>query len=145
MSLAYLTGILPIKKLKTQSALNNFKQYTMLSPGPFAPYIGFTEEEVNCLCDQYHQQFSEVKRWYDGYCMGAYHVYNPNAVVNLMVDGTFQSYWSLTGTYEAILPLINFDFDGLKTSIIAMLSGDEIKVKTTSFQNDMVSFKKLCQ
>ena len=143
ISLAYLTGILPIKKLKTQSALNNFKQYTMLSPGQFAPYIGFTEEEVQCLCNQYHQQFSEVKRWYDGYCMGAYHVYNPNAVVNLMVDGTFQSYWSQTGTYEAILPLINIDFDGLKTSIIAMLSGDEIKVKTTSFQNDMVSFKNM--
>lgn len=107
ISLAYLTGILPIKKLKTQSALNNFKQYTMLSPGPFAPYIGFTEEEVQDLCIQYHQQFHEVKRWYDGYLMGAYHVYNPNAVVNLMVDGTFQSYWSQTGTYEAILPLIN--------------------------------------
>lgn len=72
-----------------------------------------------------------------------YHVYNPNAVVNLMVDGTFQSYWSQTGTYEAIRPLINIDFDGLKTSIIAMLSGDEIKVKTTSFQNDMVSFKNM--
>ena len=141
ISLAYLTGILPIKKLKTQSALNNFKQYTMLSPGLLAQYVGFTEEEVQVLCDKYHQDFTEVKRWYDGYQIGVYHEYNPNAVVNLMLDGTYQSYWSQTGTYESILPLINKDFDGLKTAILTMLSGDEIKVRTTSFQNDMVSFR----
>lgn len=141
ISLAYLTGILPIKKLKTQSALNNFTQYTMLNPGPFAAYIGFTEEDVKELCRQYHQDFTEVKRWYDGYQLSKYHVYNPNAVVNLMLEGSFQSYWSQTGTYESILPLINKDFDGLKTAILSMLSGDEMKVRTTSFQNDMVTFK----
>lgn len=141
ISLAYLTGILPIKRLKTQSALNNFRQYTMLSPGPFAEYVGFTEEEVQALCGQYDRNFAEVQRWYDGYQIDKYHVYNPNAVVNLMLDGTFQSYWSQTGTYESILPLINKDFDGLKSAILTMLSGDEIKVRTSSFQNDMVSFK----
>lgn len=141
IALAYLTGILPIKKVLSESSLNNFRQYTMLSPGPFAEYIGFTEEEVRVLCTQYNRNFMEVKRWYDGYQIGKYHVYNPNAVVNLMADGTFQSYWSQTGTYESILLLINKDFDGLKTAILTMLSGDEVKVRTTSFQNDMVSFK----
>lgn len=141
ISLAYMTGILPIKKLKTQSALNNFTQLTMLNPSLLAPYVGFTEEEVLELCNQYGQNFDEVKRWYDGYLLGKYHVYNPNAVVNLMLQGDFQSYWSQTGTYESILPLINKNFDGLKTAILTMLSGDEIKVKTTSFQNDMVTFK----
>lgn len=141
ISLAYLTGILPIKKLKTQSALNNLTQLTMLNPSLLAPYVGFTEEEVLELCNQYGQNFDEVKRWYDGYLLGKYHVYNPNAVVNLMLQGDFQSYWSQTGTYESILPLINKNFDGLKTAILTMLSGDEIKVKTTSFQNDMVTFK----
>ena len=139
--LAYLTGILPIKKLKTQSALNNFTQFTMLNPGPLSSYIGFTEEEVLGLCDKYGQEFEEVKRWYDGYQLGTYHVYNPNAVVNLMMMGEFQNYWSQTGTYESILPLINKDFDGLKTSILTMLSGDEYRIKTTSFQNDVVTFK----
>ena len=139
--LAYLTGILPIKKLKTQSALNNFTQFTMLNPGPLSSYIGFTEEEVLSLCDKYSQNFEEVKRWYDGYQLGKYHVYNPNAVVSLMMMGEFQNYWSQTGTYESILPLINKDFDGLKTAILTMLSGDEFKVKTTSFQNDMITFK----
>ncbi|MGN0484981.1 MAG: AAA family ATPase [Lachnospiraceae bacterium] len=141
ISLAYLTGILPIKKVLSESSLNNFKQYTMISPGPFAEYIGFTEEEVKILCETYGHDFLKVKRWYDGYEIGTYHVYNPNAVVNLMTDGTYQSYWSKTGTYEAILPLINKDFDGLKTAIITMLAGDEVKVRTSSFQNDMVSFK----
>ena len=106
--LAYLTGILPIKKIKTQSALNNF---------------------------------DEVKRWYDGYLLGEYHVYNPKAVVSIMMWGDFQSYWSNTGTYEAIRPLINMNFDGLKTDIMAMMAGDKVKVRTKSYQNDMVSFK----
>lgn len=141
ISLVYLTGILPIKKLKTQSALNNFTQFTMVSPSRLAPYVGFTEKEVWELCDRYGQNFDEVRRWYDGYRLGDYHVYNPSAVVNLMLQGDFQSYWSQTGTYESIRPLIDKDFDGLKTAILTMLSGNAVKVKTTSFQNDMVTFK----
>ena len=138
--LAYLTGILPIKKEVTQSALNNFKEYSMLNAGPIASYVGFTEEEVKLLCDEYDRDFEEVKRWYDGYQIGKYHVYNPNAVVSLMLEGDFQSYWSGTASYEAIVPLINMDFDGLKTSIIEMLSGSVVEVDVTSFQNDTISF-----
>lgn len=139
--LAYLTGILPIKKLKTQSALNNFEEYTMVSPGAFAPYVGFTEEEVRALCGEYGRDFEEVKRWYDGYLLGGHQVYNPKAVVSVMLNGEYQSYWSNTGTYESIKPFIDMDFDGLKTAILTMMSGDRIRVKTHSFQNDMVSFK----
>ena len=140
IALAYLTGILPIKKLKTQSALNNFREYSMLNAGCLASYIGFTEDEVKALCETYKKDFTEVKRWYDGYQLGKYHVYNPNAVVNLMADGNFQSYWSGTASYEAIVPLINMDFDGLKSAVIEMLSGDHVPVDVTSFQNDTVSF-----
>lgn len=138
--LAYLTGILPIKKEVTQSALNNFKEYSMLNAGPIASYVGFTEEEVKLLCDEYDRDYEEVKRWYDGYQIGKYHVYNPNAVVSLMLEGDFQSDWSGTASYEAIVPLINMDFDGLKTSIIEMLSGSVVEVDITSFQNDTISF-----
>lgn len=141
LHLAFLTGILPIKKIKTQSALNNFYEFSMLDAKTLAPYIGFTETEVKALCEDYGQDFEKVRYWYDGYQLENLHVYNPNAVVNLMLWGRFQSYWSQTGTYESILPLINMDFDGLKTAIIAMLSGDSVAVKTTSFQNDMVSFR----
>ena len=137
IQLAYLTGILPVKKEKTQSALNNFKDYSMLYAGPIAPYVGFTETEVQKLCEVYGQKFEEVKRWYDGYQIGKYHVYNPNAVVNLMLEGEFQSYWSGTASYEAIVPLINMDFDGLKTAIIEMVSGASVEVDVGSFQNDV--------
>lgn len=139
--LAYLTGILPIKKLKTQSALNNFTQYTMLSPGTLAPYIGFTEQEVAELCGQYGREYEKVKCWYDGYRLGKLHVYNPNAVICLMMEGDYQSYWSDTGTYEAIRPLIDMNFDGLRAEILTMLAGDSVKVRTKSFQNDMVTFR----
>ena len=67
IGLAYLTGILPIKKLRTQSALNNFDEFTMLDAGDLAPYIGFTEDEVEGLCKRYNRDFNEVKRWYNGY------------------------------------------------------------------------------
>lgn len=141
LHLAFLTGILPIKKVKTQSALNNFEEFTMLEPDMLSSYIGFTEEEVKDLCVRYHRNFEDVKHWYDGYVLGGYHVYNPKAIVSVMARGAFRSYWSQTGTYESILPLINLDFDGLRTAIIQMLSGAAVEVNVNTFQNDMVSFK----
>ena len=141
IALAYMTGILPIKRLKTQSALNNFRQFTMLAPGAFAEYIGFTEDEVMGLCERYGRDFTGVKRWYDGYLLADRHVYNPNAVVNFMLDGTLQSYWSQTGTFESIRPFIDMDFDGLRTDIISMLSGNKVEVDTTFFQNDIITFE----
>lgn len=138
--LAYLTGILPIKKLKTQSALNNFDEFTMLDARVFAPYIGFTEEEVRKLCIQYNRDFEEVKRWYNGYLLEECQVYNPKAVNDVMTWNKFQSYWSKTSSYETIVPLINMDFDGLRSAIIEMLSGAQVEVDVTAFQNDTVSF-----
>ena len=141
IQLAYLTGILPIKKEKTQSALNNFDEFTMIEATNLAQYVGFTEEEVKELCEKYEKDFEKVKKWYDGYLLEDYQVYNPKAVVSTLLKGKFRSYWSETGSYEAIIPLINMDFDGLKTAIIEMLSGAAVKVNTTTFKNDTVSFK----
>ncbi len=141
IQLAYLTGILPIKKEKTQSALNNFDEFTMLSASKLAPYIGFTEDEVLKLAEEYHQDFDKVKRWYDGYQLKDYQVYNPRAVVSVMLKGEFKSYWSETASYEAIVPLINMNYDGLKTAIIEMLSGASVKVNTATFKNDTVNIQ----
>ncbi len=140
IQLAYLTGILPIKREKTQSALNNFDEFTMLSAGALAPYVGFTENEVRKLAEAYHQDFDKVKRWYDGYLLSDYQVYNPKAVVSVMLRGEFKSYWSETASYDAIVPLINMNYDGLKTAIIEMLSGAEVRVNTATFKNDTVHF-----
>lgn len=141
IQLAYLTGILPIKKEKTQSALNNFDEFTMLSPGSLAQFIGFTEDEVRSLAATYHQDFDKVKRWYDGYLLKDYEVYNPRAVVSVMLNGEFKSYWSETASYEAIVPLINMDYDGLKTAVIEMLSGGIVNVNTATFKNDIVNIQ----
>ena len=141
IQLAYLTGILPVKKETTQSALNNFDEFTMLSPGKLAQYIGFTEEEVRELSGSYHQEFEKVKRWYDGYLLRDYQVYNPRAVVSVMLNSEYKSYWSETASYEAIVPLINMNYDGLKTAIIEMISGTAVKVNTATFKNDTVNIQ----
>ena len=101
IQLVYLTGILPIKKEKTQSALNNFDEFTMLQADELAPYIGFTENEVSMLCEKYERDFDKVKKWYDGYLLNGYQVYNPKAVVSIMTKERFRSYWSETASYDA--------------------------------------------
>ena len=105
-----------------------------------APYIGFTEAEVRELCAKYNEDYAKVKQWYDGYMLEEYQIYNPKAVVSLMLRGKYKSYWSDTGTYEVVVPLINMDFDGLKTAIIEMISGTAVEVDVSSFQNDTISF-----
>lgn len=136
IQLAYLTGILPIKKEKTQSAVNNLEEFTMLHSYELAPYIGFTENEVKMLCQKYDRDFEKVKKWYDGYLLENYEIYNPKAVVSVMLRGKFRNYWSETGSYEFIVPLINMNYDGLKNTIIEMLSGQNVKVNTLTFKND---------
>lgn len=141
IQLAYLTGILPIKKEKTQSALNNFDEFTMLEAADLARYVGFTEEEVKELCEKYDKDFEKVKKWYDGYLLEEYQIYNPKAVVSTLLKGKFKSYWSETASYEAIVPYINMNFDGLKTAIIEMLSGASVKVNTATFKNDTANIQ----
>lgn len=137
---AYMTGILPIKKYGTQSAITDFREYTMLSPKRLAKYTGFTEGEVKELCETYNMDFQEAKKWYDGYSShGAKSVYNPNAIVQAMENGEFGSYWTETETYESLKVYIDLDLDGLKEGIISMLGGAKCPVDTRTFQNDMTS------
>ena len=112
----------------------------MLDAKVFAKYTGFTEEEVQALCRTYNSDFEKVKRWYDGYLLEEYQVYNPKAVVEVMTWNKYQSYWSETGTYESIVPMINMNFDGLKTAMIELQAGGSVKVDTSTFQNDMINF-----
>lgn len=142
ISLAYMTGILPIKKYGTHSALNIFDEYSMTAPEMFAEYTGFTEGEARKLCQKYNKDFSEVKRWYDGYVFwDGIHVYNPKSVVDAMRNRKFRSFWTNTETYEALQVYIDLDHDGLKEAILQMLVGESYRIDTGSFQNDMTSFK----
>lgn len=112
----------------------------MLNAKAFSEYVGFTDEEVRGLCRRYGRDYEAVKRWYDGYLLDGRPVYNPKAVVEVLRWNRYQSYWSETGSYELLVPLINMDFDGLKTAIVEMLAGDAVKVDVSCFQNDTVSF-----
>jgi len=140
--LAYLTGILPIKKYNSESALNNFYEYTMTSPKGLAKYIGFTEDEVSGLCEQYHMSYDEIMEWYDGYSFGgAEHICGPNSVVRAMLDHQCENYWSQTVAYSNLVHYITMNFDGLRDAIVAILGGHRVKVDTFSYENDMMNFK----
>lgn len=140
--LAYLTGILPIKKYGTHSALNMFDEFSMLNPGPLASYVGFTEEEVKTLCIQYKMDIEEVKTWYDGYSFPSEpSVYSPRSVVNSMLFGKIENYWNQTETFEALQAYIDMNFEGLKDDVLSMIAGECVPVNTGSFTNDMTTFR----
>ena len=134
----YLTGILPIKKYKTQSALNNFWEYSMVMPRGMDSFFGFTKEEVRRLCEKYAMDFDEMEKWYDGYRIGKQSsIFNPSSVMQAILSGECDSYWAATGAYDSVAQYIGMNFDGLKDDIIKMLAGGRCKVNTTSFLNDM--------
>lgn len=141
VALAYMTGILPIKKYGEHSALNMFTEYSMTNQRELAEYTGFTEDEVKSLCEKYDMSYDEAKRWYDGYRIRGIEVYNPRSVVSSMTGHDFDSYWTKTETYEALKVYIEMNFDGLKDRVIRMIAGEKIPVNTAKFSNDMTSFK----
>lgn len=156
VALAYMTGILPIKKYGSHkvnsdevrredplggSALNMFTEFSMTNPRLLADYVGFTKEEVMDLCERYGMDFDEAARWYDGYTFKRNaHIYSPKSVVDAMLNKEYDSYWSQTETYEALKIYIEMNFDGLKDSVIEMLAGGRIRVNTGTFHNDMTTF-----
>ena len=159
IALAYMTGILPIKKYGEHSALNMFYEYSMIAPRQFASYTGFTEEEVKSLCVKYNMSYEEISNWYDGYIInnriptedreayraGKYEkhkisIYNPLSVVNAMLNGTVENYWTKTETYEALAEYIKKDYAGLQETVAILMNGGRIKISTSSYQNDMTTF-----
>ncbi len=142
VALAYMTGILPIKKYGTHSVLNMFDELSMTAPGELACYFGFTEQETRALCDAWDMDFSQVRRWYDGYRLSGLHMYSPRSVVLALTKGRCSDYWTSTESYEALQTYIDLDFDGLRQAVVAMLAGEPQRLDTTTFANDMTTFKR---
>lgn len=148
VALAYMTGILPVKKYGSHSALNMFTEYSMTDPGDLAEYFGFTEQEVQALCKKYEMNFDDAKTWYDGYQLIAhrqsgdetYSMYSPKSVVEAMMRHKFGTYWNQTETYEALKIYIQMDMDGLQDSVVRMLAGESVPVNIGTFSNDMTTF-----
>lgn len=138
----YMTGILPIKKNSSQSAMSDFKEYSVLDPGAFAEYTGFTEDEVKELCANNSLSFESTKKWYDGYSLNGLHsIYNPFSVMSAMQNKKFKSYWKKTSAAEALLTYIDMNQDGLQEDIVKLISGERIEVDPDGFENDLETFK----
>ena len=159
VALAYMTGILPIKKYGQHSALNMFTEYSMMAPRQLAPYTGFTEEEVKELSKKYDMDFRDISNWYDGYLVsdrippekreeyreGKYNghkfsIYSPLSVVESMTTGVIKDYWNKTETYEALAEYIRKDYDGLKEAVALLMDGGRLAIDTSTYQNDMTTF-----
>lgn len=143
ISLAYLTGILPIMKDKIQSKLNVFDEITMLDASEFAEFTGFTHEDVRMICKKFNCSFDECKNWYDGYKLGQYEIYNPRAVVQSCLKKKFQSYWSGTSSYEVVSEKILMNFAGTKDAVVSMLSGGMVEVNVKKYNNTLAGIKSL--
>ena len=134
----YMTGILPIRKYRHQSAVSDFQEYTMVDPSIYAEYVGFTEADVRSLCGQYGADFEELKKWYDGYVFPqAGSIYNPSSVMKALERRSLQSYWVATTAYDSLRVYIDMDFEGVQEAIISMLGGSPCKVDTYLFENDL--------
>ena len=141
VGLAYMTGILPIKKYGSHSALNMFREYSMTEPSQFLEYFGFTESEVEVLVNRYGADFNEMRRWYNGYFVDlGTSIYNPTSVSECLSRQNFSSYWNRTETYEALRDYIMLNYDGLKDKITQMLAGNSVVIETETFINDMTTF-----
>lgn len=162
-ALAYMTGILPIKKYGKHSALNMFDEYSFIYPMQQAPFTGFTDHEVADLCQKFGRDYDSIKEWYDGYrvtdqvppdpdyhvlintgvspAANKYALYSPLSVVKAILNGIIQNYWNATETYEALQKYIDWNFDGLKEDVAILMNGGRIQVDITGYQNDMTSFE----
>lgn len=139
---AYMTGILPIKKDGSQSAISDFQEFTMIKPYKFGEYVGFTEEEVRELCERSNVSFEIMKQWYDGYNfkdVGS--VYNPNSVMKAIENDDFDSYWTETSASESLMRYISQDYNGLTKTIAELIGGVDVRVDTKGFANDLTTFR----
>jgi hypothetical protein len=140
ISLAYLTGILPVVRDKSQTRLNNFEEYSILDAKELTEYVGFIPSEVEALCKEWGMDYEECRRWYDGYFQNGYEIYNPESVVKSMTGKKFSNYWGKTSTYRAISDRLEANFDGMRDAVIRMLAGETTDVDAGMYLNTMTDF-----
>ena len=137
IDLVYMTGILPIKRYSTESALNMFEEYNMIDPQGLAEFFGFTEEETKDLCDKYNVDFNKVKTWYDGYKLNGIELYNPRSVVKVVTTKKFGDYWTETSAIESIIKYLKYENGDLKDVLASLMTGSETQVDVSLFRNDL--------
>ncbi len=140
ISLAYITGILPVVRDRIQSKLNVFKEYTMVNAFAFKECIGFTYNEVEELCKKHDLDFDEVKRWYDGYTIDGTELFNANSVIQAIENHCVKSYVTTTGSFDAITDYIKLDFEGIRDDLAKIISGQEVKLDVSEYLNTLTDF-----
>ena len=130
VALAYMTGVLPIKKYSEGSALNMFREYTMLNDRIYADYFGFTENEVKRLCYKNgNMDYEEIKEWYNDYITNkGNNIYNPRSVICALSDEYCQSYWTSTGAMDEVLYYLKYKIAEVRDDVIEMVSGNSIDI-----------------
>ncbi len=128
VALAYMTGVLPIKKYSSGSALNMFDEFTFLKDRIFGEYFGFTENEVMRLCDKNGEmKFKELESWYNGYITAkGIKIYNPRSVVKSLQNSHCESYWTNTGAMDEVAEYLKYNTLEIRDDVIEMISGEEI-------------------
>ena len=149
VSLAYITGILPIAKYSSGSELNMFMEFKMTSMEMFGEYFGFTDEEVDKLYEKYTQmcinpQISRLslREWYDGYFTASgKRLYNPRSVVMALQFNQLSNYWTSSGPYDEIFYYIKNDIEQIRDDLALMISGEGIEAKIEEFAASAMELK----
>lgn len=141
VSLAYMTGILPIAKYSSGSELNMFLEYTMASEELYGEYFGFTEAEVDELYERFivNQPDPRVTReglrlWYDGYhTKEGERVYNPRSVVASLTNNNLGNYWTSAGPYDEIFYYIERNTAEVRDDLARMVSGTAVPANVREY------------
>ena len=128
--LVYMTGVLPIKKYSSGSALNMFDEFTMLDDLQYGDYFGFLEREVLQICGKQDKiSFEEISEWYNGYMNeGGERIYNPKSVVKALVNKKCKSYWTNTGAMDEVSEYLKYNIHDIREDVIEMVAGNEIDI-----------------
>lgn len=131
VALAYMTGVLPIKKYSTGSALNMFDEYTMLNDSFFDEYFGFTEEETASLCTRQSKlTLDEIAEWYNGYLADdGRKLYNPRSVILALINGKCRSYWTKTGKMDEVLFFLKYNIGEVRDDIVKMVNHMPVRIE----------------
>lgn len=141
VSLAYMTGILPIAKYSSGSELNMFWEYSMATQAKYSEYFGFTEKEVDILFEKYLANTSapkicrdDLRTWYNGYhTLSGKRIYNPRSVVLSLSNNQIGSYWTSSGPYDEMFYYIEQNVAEVRDSLAIMLTGEGVRANVQEY------------
>lgn len=143
VELAYMTGVLPIKKYSSGSELNMFDEFYFPTDTVYDTFFGFSEEEVKELCDRNRQnggsiRYGQLAEWYNGYysSLGS-RLYNPRSINKALSQNTIKDYWTETGPGTEILELVKKNVDAVKEDILKMVAGEKVAMSLDDFSADL--------